>query len=200
MEAIDEPLARAGLLVVCVAALTLAGCGSIGPGRSASGKTASKQLNTAGVTRLEVGSAFDVRVTLGQPETATVTYDDNLADLLDVGVDSGTLRIQLKPHASVRNRPTLRAAVTVARLEGIQAAGASAVTVSGRLGASGLRLEVSGASRIAAELGLDRANATVSTRVTTNRSPGGPPRGPSSPLPATRIRVPSRTPGGTLTR
>ena len=154
--------ARAGLLVVCVAALTLAGCGSIGPGRSASGKTASKQLNTAGVTRLEVGSAFDVRVTLGQPETATVTYDDNLADLLDVGVDSGTLRIQLKPHATVRNRPTLRAAVTVARLEGIQAAGASAVTVSGRLQASGLRLEVSGASRIAAELGLDRADATVS--------------------------------------
>ena len=45
--------ARAGLLVVWVAALTLAGCGSIGPGRSASGKTASKQLNTAGVTRLE---------------------------------------------------------------------------------------------------------------------------------------------------
>ncbi|HWJ52178.1 MAG TPA: DUF2807 domain-containing protein, partial [Propionibacteriaceae bacterium] len=134
--------ARAGLFVVCVAALTLAGCGSVGPGRSASGKTGSKQLNTAGVTRLEVGSAFDVRVTLGQPETATVTYD-KLADLLDVGVDSGTLRIQLKPHATVRNRPTLRAAVTVARLEGIQAAGAS-VTVSGRLQASGLRVEISG--------------------------------------------------------
>jgi hypothetical protein len=134
--------ARAGLFVVCVAALTLAGCGSVGPGRSASGKTGSKQLNTAGVTRLEVGSAFDVRVTLGQPETATVTYDDKLADLLD----SGTLRIQLKPHATVR----------------IQAAGASAVTVSGRLQASGLRVEISSASRIAAELGLDRANATVS--------------------------------------
>jgi hypothetical protein len=51
-----------------------------------------------------------------------VTYDDNLADLLGVGVDSGTLRIQLKPHATVRNRPTLRAAVTVAQLEAIQKA------------------------------------------------------------------------------
>ena len=38
------------------------------------------------------------------------------------------------------------------------------------------------------------------TRVTTYRSPGGPPRGPSSPLPATRILLPSRTPGGTFTR
>ena len=101
--------ARAGLLVVCVAALTLAGCGSIGPGRSASGKTASKQLNTAGVTRLEVGSAFDVRVTLGQPETATVTYDDNLADLLDALLARATRRAQ-------RRRKTAPMAIQSSRL------------------------------------------------------------------------------------
>ena len=47
------------------------------------------------------------------------------------------------------------------------------------------------------------------TRVITNRSPGGPaslpvpapvPRMPGSPLPARRIRLPSRTPAGMLTR
>ncbi len=91
--------ARAGLPVVAIVAIALSGCGSIGPGRTASGKTASKRLDAAGVTRLDVGSTFDVHVTLGQPETATVTYDDNLADLLDVGVDGGTLHIRLKPHA-----------------------------------------------------------------------------------------------------
>ena len=37
------------------------------------------------------------------------------------------------------------------------------------------------------------------TRVVTKRSPGGPPRGPASPLPARRIRVPSLTPAGMLT-
>ena len=37
------------------------------------------------------------------------------------------------------------------------------------------------------------------TRVVTKRSPGGPPRGPASPLPARRIRVPSLTPAGMFT-
>jgi len=64
------------------------------------------------VTRLDVGSALDVHVTFGQPETAIVTYDDNPADLLGVGLDGGTLRIQLKTHVTIRNRPTLRAEVT----------------------------------------------------------------------------------------
>src|ERR1019366_4626249 len=38
------------------------------------------------------------------------------------------------------------------------------------------------------------------TRVITYRSPGSVPRTPGSPLPASRIRLPSRTPAGTLTR
>ena len=38
------------------------------------------------------------------------------------------------------------------------------------------------------------------TWVTTYRSPAGPPRNPASPLPASRIREPSRTPAGMFTR
>ena len=38
------------------------------------------------------------------------------------------------------------------------------------------------------------------TRVVTENQPGEPARGPASPLPASRIRVPSWTPGGMLTR
>ena len=38
------------------------------------------------------------------------------------------------------------------------------------------------------------------TRVITYRSPGSAPRSPGSPLPASRIRLPSRTPAGMLTR
>src|SRR3954451_13626901 len=38
------------------------------------------------------------------------------------------------------------------------------------------------------------------TRVIAYRSPGGPPRLPASPLPASRTRLPSRTPAGMLTR
>jgi putative autotransporter adhesin-like protein len=153
--------ARAALLTV-VAALTASGCGSGDPGRTASGTTASRRLDVAGATRLEVADGFDVRVTLGQPEAATVSYDDNLADLLDVGLDGGTLRVRLKPEARVKNRPTLRAEVTIRRLEAVSAAGASTVDVTGKVQNPGLRLDVSGSSRLTADLGLDKADATVS--------------------------------------
>jgi hypothetical protein len=120
------------------------------------------------VTRLDVAYGFDVRVRLGQPEVASVTYDGNLADLLDVRVDDRTLRIQLTPNPSIRNRPTLQVEVTVSRLQEIRAAGASTVTVADKVPTSGLRLLVSGSSRVAANLALDQAEATVSgsSRVT----------------------------------
>lgn len=148
--------------MLLAAALVVSGCGSVGVGRTASGTTASRRIDATGVTRLDVAYGSDVRVRLGQPEAVTVTYDDNLADLLDVRVDGTTLRIQLRPNASIANRPTLRAEVTVSRLERIQAAGASTVTVSSTIPDSGLRLLISGSSRVAADLALDQAEATVS--------------------------------------
>jgi hypothetical protein len=153
---------RAGLLVLLAAALAMSSCGGVGGGRTASGATASRRIAAAGVTRLDVAYGFDVRVRLGQPEADTVTYDDNLADLLDVRVDGRTLRIQLQPNSNVDNRPTLRAEVTMSRLEELRAAGASTVTVASKLPDSGLRLLVSGSSRVAADLALDQASATVS--------------------------------------
>jgi putative autotransporter adhesin-like protein len=114
------------------------------------------------VTRLDVGSAFDVRVAIGQEEAAMVTYDDDLADRLDVGVDGGTLHLRLRPPTTVADQGTLRAEVTLRQLEAVRVGGASTVEVTGKLRRSDLRLEISGSSRLAADLGLDRADATVS--------------------------------------
>jgi Bacterial low temperature requirement A protein (LtrA) len=58
-------------LLVLVAALTLVGCGGLGPGRTPSGTTATSRIDAAGVTRLDVASGFDIRVSLGQPEAVT---------------------------------------------------------------------------------------------------------------------------------
>lgn len=148
-------------LLAAVAALVAAGCDTIDPGTD-SGNTATRRVAAAGVTRLEVDSSFDVRVTLGQPEAATVTYDDNLASLLDVGVDGRTLRIRLQPHDRIGSSPNLTAQVTLGRLEAIRVAGDSTVTVTGTVPGPALRLEISRGSRVAADLGLDRADATLS--------------------------------------
>lgn len=150
-------------LLILAAALTLVGCGSIGPGRTPSGTTTTSRIDAAGVTRLDIAYGFDVRVRLGQPEEVTVTYDDNLTDLLDVRVDGETLRIQLQPNSNIDHHPTLRAEVTMAGLEELRAAGGSTVTVANKLPDSGLRLLVSGSSRVvAADLAVERAEATVS--------------------------------------
>jgi hypothetical protein len=153
---------RAVLGLLAVLVLAVGGCNGIGPGRTASGKPATRHLDAPGVTRLDVAYGFGVRVTLGQPEAVTVTYDDNLADLLDVGVDGATLRLKLKPRVNVTGGPTLRADVTLRRLEEVQVAGGSSVDVAGPVRNSGLRLGLSGGSRVAAGLELDRADATLS--------------------------------------
>jgi hypothetical protein len=142
--------------------VAVSGCGIAGPRRTASGQLASRHLEAAGATRLDVAYGFQVAVRTGQPEAVTLTYDESLADLLDVGVDGPTLRLQLKPHGTVGGRPTLRAEVTMARLEEVRAAGGSTITVAGMLTGPGLRLVLSGASRLTADLALDRAEATVS--------------------------------------
>jgi Putative auto-transporter adhesin, head GIN domain len=150
---------RLGLIFL--AALAVSSCGSVGPGRNPSGATTSKRIEMDGVTRLDIAYGFDVRVRLGRPEAVTVTYDDNLGDLLDVRVDGRTLRVQLKPDSNIDARPTLRAEVMLSRLQELRAAGASTVTVDGQLPDSDLRLLVSGTSRVAADLALEHADATV---------------------------------------
>ena len=149
------------LLVIVVATLGVSGCGG-DPDRSASGPTASKRVDAAGATRLDVGSAFDVQVAIGQQEAATITYDDDLADRLDVGVDGGTLRIRLRPPTTSADRGTLRAEVTLRRLEAVRVGGGSTVNVTGTLHEPLLQLELAGSSRVAADLALDRVDATVS--------------------------------------
>jgi Putative auto-transporter adhesin, head GIN domain len=134
---------------------------------------------------LDVAYGFDVRVSLGRPEAVTVTYDDNLADLLDVGVDGRTLRIQLKPNTNIDHHPTPRAEVTMTRLEELRSAGAATVTVASKLPDSGLRLLVSGSSRVGAELALDRAEATVSGASRLELTGTATPSAPRARAPAT---------------
>jgi Putative auto-transporter adhesin, head GIN domain len=147
-------------LLVLAAAIAAAGCG--GEGRAVSGGTVSRRVDVAGVTRLEADSGFDVRVSVGQPEAAVVTYDDSIADLIDVGVAGRTLRVRLKPTDEIERWPGPRAEVTVRRLEAVQAARGATVTVASTVEGPGLRLELSGSSRVAADLGVDRAEGTVS--------------------------------------
>ena len=97
------PLGGATWMFAIVTTPTLSGCGGVGSVRTASGNTASTRVDATGVTRVEVADGFDVKLALGRPELAVVTYDDNLRDLLDVRVEGSTLRVRLKPHGLLGN-------------------------------------------------------------------------------------------------
>jgi hypothetical protein len=149
-------------LVLLLLATGLAGCGALG-GVDPSGKVTSRRVPATGATRLEVESAFNVKVTTGADTAAAViSYDDNLADRLDVGVDGATLRIGLKDGKSIGPGATLRAEVTLGRLEAVSASGSSNVGVTGTLVGATLRTEMSGSSHLTGVVELEGLQATVS--------------------------------------
>jgi Putative auto-transporter adhesin, head GIN domain len=149
------------LFAAVAAVVALSGCGSAGESTTSTAP-ASKRIDATGATRLDIAEGFDVRVSHGSPDAVTVSYDKDLADLLDVRLDGTTLRIHLRPRAFQRSPGTLRADVTINRLDEIRAAGASTVAVTGAVSDLPVRLTVAGSSRLAAELAVERADATVS--------------------------------------
>lgn len=119
-----------------------------------SGNVITETFDVSGIRRIEVHSTFVVRVAVGERESMTVRIDDNLRDLLDVGVETDTLVIGLLPHLSLR-RATLEADVVVTSLEGIAASDASEIEVTDPLPRSGeFDLRASGASEVALGRGV----------------------------------------------
>jgi hypothetical protein len=145
-----------GLVIVSV---SLASCDMVG--ERGSGNLTTQPVTLDGdVDRVEVGSAFWVRVTVGAPEPqAEVTIDDNLVDRLRVRQEGSTLVVEI--DGSVQNA-TMRALVSLPSLRGVRASGASTIEVVGE--ATGdLEAEASGASTIEATgIDLDRFGVDVS--------------------------------------
>jgi hypothetical protein len=90
----------------------------------------------------------------------TVRVDDNVLDLLDVGVEGDTLRVGLKPNTGTIDA-TLEADVTVTTLDELSVSGAATVTVTDPLASHDLALTVSGASRLIAPIGIESGGLEV---------------------------------------
>lgn len=136
-----------------------AGGGSYSNGGDAvvtgSGRSVSRRISVAGVTALDVGAGFDVRVRIGEPEQATIRMDDNLTGLVESGVVGDRLRLGLVPGASVRNA-SLTAEVTVANLSRVTANGVSNIQFGTEVAAGRLQIEVAGRSRVTGRTRADQ--------------------------------------------
>jgi RNA polymerase sigma factor (sigma-70 family) len=117
-----------------------------------SGKDATKDIEAADFTGVEVGQAFQVDITRGDKFRVTVTADDNVLPLIKADKKGSTLRIRLdSDHRSVHTR-TLKVAITMPALEGLNASGASRVTFKGFKGKGTFKAEASGASKLEGEI------------------------------------------------
>ncbi len=146
-----------GLLTGCSTVYSSSGFDAV----TGSGRLTSRTIDLAGVTSVVAGATFMVVLKTGSPAQAMVTMDDNLTDRVEATVSGNELHLGIKPGMSVRNA-TLRADVTVGRLDRLEASGASHATLDARVTGPTLRLVVEGASQVTGPVGVDRLEASES--------------------------------------
>ena len=130
------------LLCLCLVPL-LTGCYFT----AGSGQLETRDFDIQDFNKVSVSNAFEADVTYAETYSVSVTADANLFGYLEVVRRGGTLYIGLKPRVSLRSG-TLQAAVTLPYLEGVDASGASTVSVAGFTDAARFDGEASGASRL----------------------------------------------------
>jgi hypothetical protein len=126
-----------------------------------SGKVVARDVAVPSFSRLEVGSAFQVTVSLGGRPSLTLHIDDNLDRQVDAGVEGDTLHIRLRQGTSLAGG-TLQAAVTAPSLAQIQGSGSSQIRLQDKLSGDDLRLGLSGASRLEGAVELRSMAAELS--------------------------------------
>jgi hypothetical protein len=157
---------RSVILALLGGVLLLTG-GCTGRQITGSGKPVTRDLNLSGFSRIEAGSAFVLEIVQADAFRTSVTADDNLFNYLEAGQSGGTLTLRLKPGYSYI-RTSLRAQITMPRLDALQLSGASKATLLGFQGAANMNLALSGASALigsieATAVRLDLSGASNST-------------------------------------
>jgi hypothetical protein len=151
--------ARRGVASILVALTAVAGvaCGSVEVG---SGNVVTRTPSIGEFDGLEVGSAFEVTVTLGDAPAVVVRVDDNFADRLEVGVTNGTLHIVLTEGKEAA-QATLEADVTAVSLTEIASSGDASIHLAGELSGE-VSVTMSGASHLDAPVGIDHGTLELS--------------------------------------
>lgn len=153
---------RITVVLSLLAGILLSGCCAPGllPNIAGSGKLVTRELDLTGFSRLSAGSAFEIEVTRGEPCRVVVTADENLIDYVDASVAGDTLQLRLQPGRSYRNA-TLKAQVTMPKLQALSLSGAGRCQVSGFEGIEPLDINLSGASALSGS--VQAGDVTVET-------------------------------------
>ncbi len=157
-----------------VGALALLGLGCE-PLVVGNGKMVTTHTEVPSFIRVEVGGDVALTITEGELSTLTLTGEENMLPHYEVVVRDDRLVIQPKLGGILHQTKQIAGSITVPRLEGIEASGASEATAGAMVSATEVRLSSSGASKIKAgpitaptvEVGTTGASA-IETQGTTS--------------------------------
>jgi RNA polymerase sigma factor (sigma-70 family) len=127
-----------------------------------SGKEATKDIEAADFTSVEVGQAFQVDITRGDSFRAMATADDNLLPHIKAVKQGSTLQIHLDLASDSIQARTLKVALTMPALEGVNVSGASRVTFKGFKSKGAFTAEASGASKLEGEVEAGKLDLSAS--------------------------------------
>ncbi len=142
-----------GLLVLALAAVALAACDDKADTErlQGSGDVETHDFDLSGFNAIELASAFDAEITAGADYRIVVRVDDNLFEILEVELRGKTLHLGVEKGVTLRNA-TLEARITLPDLEAIDVRGASRAALFDFTSTIDRRIDVSGASRLEANL------------------------------------------------
>jgi hypothetical protein len=125
-----------------------------------SGNLVSRSFDFDGFNSLDLSSAFQTDVTVGE-FSITLQVDDNVIDFVEIELEGDTLRAALSPRLSISNA-TLLLDIAMPDVERIDAVGAIRLQLFDFTSAIDRRINLSGAASLEATLNAGRLALTVS--------------------------------------
>jgi len=125
-----------------------------------SGNLVSRTFDFDGFNSLDLSSAFQADVTVGE-FSITLQVDDNVIDFIEIELEGDTLRAALSPRLSISNA-TLLLDIAMPDVERIDAVGAIRLQLFDFTSAIDRRINLSGAASLEATLNAGRLALTVS--------------------------------------
>lgn len=124
-----------------------------------SGDLATEQRDVDEFTRIELKGCVDVFVTVGEARKVTLTFDDNLLDLIKTDVRGKTLKITTEKSYS--SRRSCKVEISVPKLEEVRVTGSGDVEIYS-LSGDYFEFTVSGSGDMRAEGEIDELDIRVS--------------------------------------
>ncbi|MFC1942432.1 head GIN domain-containing protein [Chloroflexota bacterium] len=144
-----------GLLALLLTTFLISGCQTIlvsKNGETETGETETRQYAFSEFTRVDISSAFSYEIMQSDTYSISITANNNLFDDIKVAQEGRTLIIGMEipgaPWTIFNVDPSLKAVITMPRLDGLDSSGATHGTISDFISTDDLDITVSGASRL----------------------------------------------------